>query len=165
MVQYGRLEEHPAWVMILVKVKKTKIKKKAKYKIQNTCFKDNLINSKVNHVLLTINSATNIVIYSYKASNSLSFIIYTQSMFILSSSSCLWAFIKFSQDFKFRTVIVSAFQRKRNFTSFRTSVRSSFGSSRYHTRYMQIRIFRNHNRYSHVHNAYLDTTQCTHKLR
>ena len=39
MVQYGRLEEHPAWVMILVKV---------------------------NHVLLTINSATNIVIYSYK---------------------------------------------------------------------------------------------------
>merc|ERR1719336_3239444 len=76
MVQYGRLEEHPAWVMILVKV---------------------------NHVLLTINSATNIVIYSYK-------------------------------DFKFRTVIVSAFQRKRNFTSFRTSVRSSFGSSRYLTR-------------------------------
>jgi len=81
MVQYGRLEEHPAWVMILVKV---------------------------NHVLLTINSATNIVIYSYK-------------------------------DFKFRTVIVSAFQRKRNFTSFRTSVRSSFGSSRYHTSRSQIR--------------------------
>jgi len=81
MVQYGRLEEHPAWVMILVKV---------------------------NHVLLTINSATNIVIYSYK-------------------------------DFKFRTVIVSAFKRKRNFTSFRTSVRSSFGSSRYHTSRSQIR--------------------------
>ena len=89
MVQYGRLEEHPAWVMILVKVKKTKIKKKSKYKIQNTCFKDNLINSKVNHVLLTINSATNIVIYSYKVSNSFHFIIYPQSMFILSSSSCL----------------------------------------------------------------------------
>ena len=30
MVQYGRLEEHPAWVMILVKVKETKRKKKSK---------------------------------------------------------------------------------------------------------------------------------------
>ena len=46
MVQYGRLEEHPAWVMILVKV---------------------------NHVLLTINSATNIVIYSYKVQQSVFF--------------------------------------------------------------------------------------------
>ena len=85
MVQYGRLEEHPAWVMILVKVKETKIKKNQ----NTTCFKDHLINSKVNHVLLTINSATNIVIYSYKVSNSFHFIIYPQSMFILSSSSCL----------------------------------------------------------------------------
>ena len=91
MVQYGRLEEHPAWVMILVKV---------------------------NHVLLTINSATNIVIYSYKVHQ---FVFHFRS-------------IALCQDFKFRTVIVSAFQRKRNFTSFRTSVRSSFGSSRYHTR-------------------------------
>ena len=90
MVQYGRLEEHPAWVMILVKVKILREETKRKKKNQNTrYFEDHLINSKVNHVLLTINSATNIVIYSYKASNSFSFIIYTQSMFILSSSSFL----------------------------------------------------------------------------
>lgn len=75
MVQHGHLDQ-PAWVFTLVKI---------------------------NHLLLTINSATNIVIYSYK-------------------------------DFKFRTVILSAFQRKRTFSSFRTSVRSSFGSTRYHSR-------------------------------
>ena len=39
MVQSGELTEHPAWVMLLVKV---------------------------NHLLLTINSAANILIYSYK---------------------------------------------------------------------------------------------------
>jgi hypothetical protein len=42
MVRHGRLKEHPGWVMILVKI---------------------------NHLLLTINSAANIIIYSYKVSN------------------------------------------------------------------------------------------------
>jgi len=76
MVRFGKLSEHPEWIMLLVKV---------------------------NHLLLTINSATNIVIYSYK-------------------------------DFKFRSVLCSVFRRKKSFTSFRTSMRSSFGSTRYRSR-------------------------------
>jgi hypothetical protein len=90
MVRHGELTEHPDWVMLLVKI---------------------------NHLLLTINSATNIIIYSYKVTK-------------LGGHQTKTP----RQDFKFRTVIVSAFQRKRSFTSFRTSVRSSFGSSRYNCR-------------------------------
>ena len=77
MVQYGRLEEHPAWVMILVKIQDV-----SKITLSTPRW-------------TIINSATNIVIYSCKASNSFSFIIYTQSMFILSSSSCLWVLMNF----------------------------------------------------------------------
>jgi len=77
MVRFGTLSEHPGWIMLLVKM---------------------------NHLLLTINSATNIVIYSYK-------------------------------DFKFRSVLISAFRRKKSFNTFGTSIRSSFGSTRYRSRY------------------------------
>ncbi len=38
------------------------------------------------------------------------------------------------QDFKFRSVLMSAFRRKRTLTSYRTSMRSTFGSSRYQSR-------------------------------
>lgn len=75
IMTYGKLsEDPPLWIMYLVKI---------------------------NHLLLAINSAINIVIYSFK-------------------------------DFKFRSVLFSAFGKKRSTSkSFRTSIRSSFGSSRY----------------------------------
>ena len=41
----------------------------------------------------------------------------------------------FLQDFKFRSVLCSVFRRKKSFTSFRTSMRSSFGSTRYRSRF------------------------------
>ena len=93
MVRFGSLSEHPAWILILVKV---------------------------NHLLLAINSAVNILIYSYKVG--LIFRVKTVVTNIL-------------QDFKFRSVLMSAFRRKKSFSTFGTSVRSSFGSSRYHTRH------------------------------
>jgi len=81
MIRYGELSEQPGWMEPLIKV---------------------------NHLLLTINSAINIVIYSFK-------------------------------DFKFRSVLFSAFRRKKPNKSFRTSIRSSFGSSRYRSRYTSSR--------------------------
>jgi len=89
-VTYGYLGPPPFWVDILIRV---------------------------NHLLLAINSAINIVIYSFK-------------------------------DFKFRTVLFSAFKRKKPMSrSFRTSIRSSFGSSRYrhHNSHSQSsRVYHNH---------------------
>ena len=44
----------------------------------------------------------------------------------------LLIFFKLFQDFKFRSVLFSAFRKKKSSSkSFRTSIRSSFGSSRY----------------------------------
>jgi len=76
MLRFGQISEHPSWVLLLIKV---------------------------NHLLLAINSAVNILIYSYK-------------------------------DFKFRSLLMSSLKKKQRFTSFRTSIRSSFGSSRYRSR-------------------------------
>ena len=168
MVQYGRLEEQPpAWVMILVKVKILweETKRNRKFKGQDiwniTLSTPRWTTSSSPSTLRPTLSSTP----TRWATLSTSLSTLNLCLFFPPVPVCKYKWSSVSQDFKFRTVIVSAFQRKRNFTSFRTSVRSSFGSSRYHTRYMQIRIIRNHNRYSHMHNVYLDTTQGIHKLR
>lgn len=103
-VKFGELPAPPTWIVIMVRV---------------------------NHLLLAINSAINIVIYSFK-------------------------------DFKFRTVLLTAFKRKQPFTqSFRTSIRSSFGSTRYRSRYSNShtsRVFNNHNLSSTEHIRTVETS-------
>ena len=66
MVRYGELKEPPAWVMMLVKI---------------------------NHLLLTVNSAANILIYSYKV---------LDKMYAAAGSRR-----SFVQDFKVRLEVVS----------------------------------------------------------
>ena len=158
MVRHGE-RVHPMWVMILVKV---------------------------NHLLLTINSATNILLYSYKVSYSFFFCpcfllmkvnhppftinsnillysykvglqcfsgsfwelleIFDYSSMLLQSQGtdgypweplhscsriCIYVELLLMQDFKFRSVVLSAFQSKRQ--SLEMSMKGSF-SARHRSR-------------------------------